>query len=137
MTPSFSEMNLRSFLQKIRLLPNGKNNKFMYYIKSTSRSLVPSYFLKSEAQCLLKDWNRWSDADYVRDRVDYYNKLTVSTQLPSDAEYVGNIHNTGNVYYRDSYEIVRYFDKSLKIATAFGDNTEVPKVPAICKSRPI
>lgn len=59
------------------------------------------------------------------------------TQLPLDAEHVDDIHNTGNVYDRDSYEIVRYFDKSLKIVTAFGDNTKVPKVPAICKSRPI
>lgn len=73
----------------------------------------------------------------MRDRVDYYNKLVTLSELPANTGCVGDIHNSGSVYYRDSYESVRYFDKRLKVATAFGDNTTVPQVPAICKSRPI
>lgn len=130
-------MNLRSFLQKIRVLPNGKNNKLVYYVKSTLRSLCPSSFLKREARSLLKNWSQQADADYVRNRVDYYNKLVTLSELPANTGCVGDIHNSGSVYYRDSYESVRYFDKRLKVATAFGDNTTVPQVPAICKRRPI
>lgn len=128
---------LRGFLQKFRVLPNGKNNKLMYYVRSTFRSFVPNFFLEKEFLSLLKDWEARPDAGYIRERVDYYNKLSSLSVLPPDTGCVGDIRNIGSVYYRDSYEVVRYFDKSLKIATAFGDNTSVPKFPAICKSRPI
>ena len=130
-------MHLRSFLQKIRVLPNGKNNKLMYYVRSTSRSFVPAFFLERESQLLLKGWESRPDANHIRDRVDYYNKLRAPRALLPNTSLVMDIHNSGNVYYRDSYEIVRYFNRSLRVATAFGDNTRVPEVPAICKSRPI
>lgn len=130
-------MRLRSLLQKIRVLPNGKNNKMAYYVKSSARSLVPFWFLKKEAQTLLGGWENREDADSIRERVDYYNKLKTQIELPLDTTRVKDIHNTGNVYFRDSYEIVQYFDRTLKLATAFGDNTLIPQVPAICKSRPI
>ena len=109
----------------------------MYYGRGALRSLVPFCFLKREVRFLLEDWESREDASYIRRRVDYYNKLVSPENLPVNTCRVGDIHNSGTVYYRDSYEIVRYFDKNLKVATAFGDNTCVPEVPAICKSRPI
>lgn len=109
----------------------------MYYARSTLRSFIPSVILDKEAQCLLHGWEGRQDVDYIRNRVNYYNKLNVITVLPSNTTQIRDIHNYWNVNYRDSYEIVRYFNKNLKVATAFGDNTLIPTTPAICKSRPI
>lgn len=134
-------MALRISLYKIKpsyiLRPRGKNLKFTYMVRCALRSLTPKFCLRKTYQNLLKDWESRPDAQEIRERADYYCKLTEGNTLPGDAKSVGDIPNGHGVYNRDTFEIVRYFAKDMKLCTAFGDNTKIPATPALCKSRPV
>lgn len=124
------------------LRPRGKNLKFTYYIRCWIRNWVPRTILQRKKNRLLKDWENRSDADIIRERVLYYNKLVSSYEFVANGSddnimVVADIVNAKNVYYRDTFEIVRYFAPNLPLTTAFGDNTSIPVLPSICKSRPI
>jgi hypothetical protein len=115
-----------------------KNNKFLYYAISFARQIFPRIIFKSRLKLKLsaiKDF----DADYIRKRVDYYNKLEKNVDL-SDAvstlRYF-KMKKKNKTYFFDSYEYTRYFDSFLKMDYKFGDVTFVPDEPAIVKSRPI
>lgn len=134
-------MAFRLNLYRIRpsyiLRPRGKNLKAVYFARCWLRNFVPRGVLMQRKAALLADWEKREDAGQIRDRVDYYNKLVGPVELPPDAGHVRDIPNGHGVYNRDSYEILRYFDGALALATQFGDNQTIPEVPAICKSRPI
>lgn len=133
-------MALRISLHKIRpsyiLKPRGKNLKFVYYARCALRNWVPQWWLKHHKTTLLNSLEDRTDKDYILDRVNYYNKLTKITPATSTKALV-DIPNKGSTYNRDTFEIARYFDPSLKIDTLFGDNVQIGTTPSIVKSRPI
>lgn len=113
-----------------------KNTKFTYYFVNILRSFVPYFFYKQRRKNLLKNIK---EPEYIKKRVDYYNKHDVVFQLPQDAVNLKTFtkKEKKKTYYFDLLEYVRYYDKHLKFSYLFGDITHVPTEPHLLKSRPI
>jgi len=114
-----------------------KNNKFLYYSLNYLQQLLPNFLFRSRLHKkleALKDFNQV----YIKQRVNYYNKLSNNRPLSSGTE-VGRLKLTDKfkVYFFDTYEYLRYFGAHLKVNFLFGDITHVPDEPSIVKSRPI
>lgn len=115
-----------------------KNNRILYYLRAIGREMLPDFFCRIQLKTKLKSKVKY-DADYLRERVDYYNKLeNCGDQLKflsplSEFKIPPKIR----VYYFDSYEYTRFFSKKLKAAFLSGDVTHIPDFPTILKSRPI
>lgn len=101
--------------------------------------IAPKAPLRSRLSGLLDEARNRPDWEYIRSRVDYYNKLDEARPLPPDAPLLGDftLKGNGSAYFFDSFEYARWFDPALRWAYVFGDVTHVPDVPAIVKSRPI
>lgn len=120
-------------------LRSGKNTKAFYYVRSIIRQLVPSFFYRFQrARVLRKCYNR-TDIDYMRKRVDYYNKLSHPCRLNDDTKTIGALSKGGasSSYFYDTKEFTRWFPQNRRIATDWGDVTYIPSQPSIVKSRPI
>ena len=116
-----------------------KNNKINYYVVNYIRQILPNVFFREQLQEKFFYINN-VDAEYVCQRVDYYNKLKNKQDI--DSEKFIDIKTfkhkvKRNVYYFDTYEYMRYFPDNLKFAPLFGDINYVPDIPSITKSRPI
>ncbi|HZK72177.1 MAG TPA: glycosyl transferase family 90 [Clostridia bacterium] len=115
-----------------------KNNKVLYYTISFVRQLFPKAFPQSELDkkiATIKDF----DIEYIRKRVNYYNKLEENVSLSDVVKSLINfkLRKRHKTYFFDSYEYTRYFHSGLKVDFKFGDVTFVPEEPAVVKSRPI
>jgi hypothetical protein len=115
-----------------------KNNKVLYYARNFARQLLPGKLHQRQLEKRLAELKD-HDADYLRRRVNYYNKLEEKKVL---SESVGSLYNfkmkkKNKTYFFDSYEFTRYFPADLKADFKFGDIIDVPYEPAIVKSRPI
>ena len=116
-----------------------KNNKFAYYGKNYLRQLIPSSFYQNKFKRKILKVNEF-DLDYIRFRVNYYNKLNTSAELKGDEiKRINELtpKNSQKAHYFDMYEYARYFDQNLKALFLFGDITHVPDMPGLTKSRPI
>jgi len=116
-----------------------KNNKLKYYIVNYIRQYLPGVIFRKLLSKKISYINH-VDAEYVCQRVDYYNKLTDKQDI--DSENFADIKTLKNktkrnVYYFDTYEYLRYFPENLKLAPLFGDIIHIPDTPSITKSRPI
>ena len=130
-------LNLYKIRPSYIFRPRGKNLKFVYFIRCGLRSLVPAACPEKTKRRLLDGLDARPDLEQILERVRYCNRLSAPYDAQAITTTVGDVVNGRNVYYRDTFEISRFFDKSLKLGTAFGDNTRVPGVPSVCKSRPI
>ena len=130
-------LNLYKIRPSYLFRPRGKNLKFVYYARCGLRSLAPARWLEKKKAELVGGLASRPDRDEILDRVNYCNRLAAPYGAEAIGTTVGDIVNGRNVYYRDTFEISRFFDKSLKLGTAFGDNTSVPSCPSVCKSRPV
>ena len=83
----------------------------------------------------LKDF----DIDYLRKRINYYNKLEEIIRLSADVKSLADfkMKKKNKTYFFDCYEYTRYFHPGLNIDFKFGDVTYVPAEPSIVKSRPL
>ncbi len=115
-----------------------RNNKQKYYLLNYLGLLIPDALYRNS---LKKKLNSLSDFDfeYIKSRVNYYNKLNKKSKLNRDIESLNNfkIKNFHRTYFFDTYEYTRFFEKKLKLKMIFGDVTHSPEVPSIVKSRPI
>jgi hypothetical protein len=130
-------LGFSSLRRKLRLRKH-KNNKLLYYLLNYVRQLIPRKFYQIRLNTKMKSLRDY-DAEYIFNRVNYYNKLdkchNYADHLPSLREFNRPKHL--KVYYFDSYEYIRYFNSDLKVDFLFGDITYVPDVPKIVKSRPV
>ena len=115
-----------------------KNNKLLYYSVSFIRLLFPKKYYQSRLNkkiSSLKDY----DIEYIKKRINYYNKLEEVTKLSDNAINLGRfmLKKKDKTYFFDCYEYTRYFSPELKVDYKFGDVTFVPPGPSIVKSRPI
>lgn len=121
-----------------------KNSKFIYYISSFCRYVLPKKIFQKRIKHLISQPYEF-DLDYISYRVNYYNKLSETTLPPENSillkDFIFRKKNGGpakrTVYFFDSYQYTRYFPDHLRLAYLFGDITTVPEVPSIVKSRPI
>lgn len=115
-----------------------KNNRILYYLRALVREILPDFFCRNQLKTKFKSQAKY-DANYLRKRIDYYNKLeNCGDQLKflrPLSEF--KIPEKIRVYYFDSYEYTRFFSKKLKAAFLPGDVTHIPDFPTILKSRPI
>lgn len=121
-----------------KLSTRHKNNKLLYYAFNFARQLIPGKIFRSglnQKMSSLKDF----DIDYIKDRVDYYNKLGTNSSLSGSLKRLAEFHpeKKNKTYFFDTYEYTRYFDPDFKLDYKFGDVTHVPDQPAIVKSRPV
>ncbi|HOX84037.1 MAG TPA: glycosyl transferase family 90 [Chryseolinea sp.] len=115
-----------------------KNNKLWYYLKGFCREIIPGSMSRSQLNGKLAQLSRF-DFEYIRHRVNYYNKLTQKQILSDSSNTLAHLTLPPKlkVYYFDNYEYTRYFDPALKANFLFGDITYIPEEPSIVKSRPI
>jgi hypothetical protein len=115
-----------------------KNSKFLYYLRASLRELVPAAFLRNRLPAILKGIKDF-DLDYIRDRVNYYNRISSATPLSDDSTVLGKLTlpNKDSTYYFDSAEYIRYFDPTFRAKFVFGDVTTEPDQPTILKYRPV
>lgn len=136
-----------------------ENNKLFYHLRGLYFYFYPKFLLDKDT--ILKDVESRVDYAYIKERVDYYNKLESSQKTLDSANYAGwatkNIESKmsekppyakttiknfklpikGFTYFFDSYEYLRYFKKELEFILKKGDINYNLELPCICKSRPI
>ncbi|MEG3693586.1 glycosyl transferase family 90 [Vibrio coralliirubri] len=110
--------------------------KFKYYLSNGLQVLVPNTLRRTLANSLIQATPLNS---YIRDRVDYYNKLDTPFKLPeSESTYVGEYKKIGGTtYYFDLHKVIKGFNPTLKFSYLNGDIRHVPEQPTFVKSRPI
>ncbi|MCH5714853.1 hypothetical protein [Niabella hibiscisoli] len=89
----------------------------------------------------MKDMSQF-DIDYLKDRVNYYNKLETIMSINKDAPTIETFKRLEkpdrfSTYHHDSLEYLIYYKPELKLNYVFGDITYVPGSPSIIKSRPV
>lgn len=121
-----------------QLFDRHKNNKFKYYFLNSLRLLLPSRIFRIRLKNRLSQLDSY-DKEYLRQRVDYYNKLADRQRVPEEAQTLKDFRrkNKLNTYFFDTYEYLRYFDPKLKLKFVFGDVNHTFTQPTIVKSRPI
>ena len=115
-----------------------RNNKQKYYLLNYLGLLIPDFIYRYSLRKKLNSLSDF-DFDYIKNRVNYYNKLNKEIKLNKDDESLNNfkIKNFHRTYFFDTYQYTRFFEKRLKLKMLFGDITHSPDVPSIVKSRPI
>ena len=124
-------MNIKRLLR-----PSGKNLRFTYILASVFRDLEPTFFLTKKIkrfQALEKTF----PGSLLLDRLNHYCRLDNFKSLSKETRLLSEIGMQEDNYARDFKEYARFFNKSLKVATYFGDRTNIPACPAFAKSRPI
>lgn len=98
--------------------------------------LVPKFFFQMRLRSKLVSVSRRKDYEYIRQRVDYYNKLSDEVKLPIAAARLSE-HKIGRqkVYFFDTYQYTRWFSDSFQWGFCPGDVTYIPEYPSIVKSR--
>ncbi len=136
-TPASIVLNM-IFESYKRLSFRHKNSKFLYYLTNYASLLVPSSYYQRRLEKEWRDCKNF-DADYLQQRVDYYNKLTGEPKPLQHAMTLSELklRKKKKVYFFDTRVITRYFNQQLKVRVCFGDVTYVPEEPSIVKSRPI
>lgn len=123
-----------------RIFNTGKNPKWKYFLKGYLRELLPDFISKRHASSILKDVELRGDFEYIKARVDYYNKLESFTccchTVPLFFFKRKNVDKV-STYYFDTKELTVCFPSDYRLEYKFGDITKVPEEPAILKSRPI
>lgn len=121
-----------------RLSVKHKNNKLLYYSKSIVRLLIPSGIFRAELNRKIRSLNTF-DLEYIKRRLNYYNKLETSTDLSDEIKRLKDfrVQKKNKTYFFDTFKYSRFFSPGLRMKYEFGDVTFVPAEPAIVKSRPI
>lgn len=116
-----------------------KNSKLSYYLSHVLRYLLPAAISRSQRPRILEQKKHY-DADYLAQRVNYYNKMDKPLLLvdtPSVTTIEKFKKTKGWTYFFDIHSIVRYFSASHQFSYLNGDITTVPDQPTFLKSRPI
>ncbi|TLS72925.1 lipopolysaccharide A protein [Aliarcobacter thereius] len=115
-------------------------HKFKYYLKSILYYVIPSKKKQDNLKNIIRIEEDELTKSIVFDRVNYYNKLEVQTNINS----LQNINNfksfkktMGNTYFYDFAPLLKYFSINYYFHFLPGDITYIPSEPAFVKSRPI
>lgn len=121
-----------------KIFLKNKNVKFFYYLSVFGRQLRPKLLLRKKASVLLNK-SLTEESEWVRFRINYYNKLSSQQSLSDQAIQIKDykMPEKIRVYYFDSKEYLDYFDQQLKFQILPGDIIDIPDKPALVKSRPI
>lgn len=127
-------------MNRLNRLIYNKPLKALYFVRNFVRYALPKRFFQRRLARMLAGVSERSDREYIRRRVDYYNKLSPAADVPAGLHPLGEHKFRKGVrtaYFFDTYEYTRWFGDGLLWHTVPGDVTKVPAVPAVVKSRPI
>lgn len=130
-------------------LRSGKPSKLWFFIKGYAKMLVPHSYTESCKRNILEKAKERDDYEYIKQRVEYYNKIEGAVKLPAETIHQNNYTHyifLDNVeefrpstfhkaYFFDIRDVVRYFPKKLRMGYVPGDVYFTPQFPAIVKSR--
>lgn len=122
------------------ILNSGKNSKMRYFVVEIFHYMLPGCLFRHRLGKLLECVEKRDDSDYIKKRVDYYNKMNATISLPCEADSIAQ-HKKRNwhaptVYLLDSHHYLTYFDQHLRFLIKPGDVRDVPQCPSLVKSRP-
>lgn len=114
-----------------------KNFKLKYYFCNYIALCIPKSFYRKKLARELQKVKKY-DAEYITQRVDYYNKLNTKFQLHGGNKLLDfKYRSYCKSYFFDTYRFTKYFPDNFKLSSEFGDVTKLPQEPSIVKSRPI
>ena len=99
-----------------------KNIKLFYYTKNAILQLIPRWFFRNRLGDMMRPKSE-DDIDYLKKRVDYYNRLNTESALPKEVKSLKELRRgkKNTTYFFDSYEVTRYFNPRLLVKFKFGD----------------
>src|SRR5690349_8982251 len=88
-----------------------KNNKFFYYLFNFPSPLIPCIFFTIKLKKKMLTLKLYK-LEYIKGKVNYYNKLSGTQTLSSKAITLSGLKNPkkNRVYYFDTHEFIRYFN---------------------------
>lgn len=116
---------------------SGKQPKITYYAAWLLRRLVPRSIRRRQMRRLLSTWHTRPDADYIRQRVEFYCRVPRHSMLSDKAEPIHRLDKTRGkkVYYIDIERWLAYFPDSYRIDFMPDDVYTNPVVPSVIKAR--
>lgn len=132
-----NKMNLDFIKNKMRI-DFSKNTKMLFYIKGLWILFAPKFIYNRDFLKTISSLSK-NDLEYIKKRVDYYNKFTGNFEFLDDRKTILEFikQEEKKTYFFDLLQYLKYFNYKNKISYVFGDVIEVPKIPSIVKSRPI
>lgn len=121
-------------------LSSGRNAKLPYYLGALGRRLVPAALCRARLPGLLASIDARPDAAEIHARAAYYCKLGPGEgRLPAGAIAVGAQRRprSGEVYYYDSHEFLRYFPADFRFHLLPGDGVGHVDAATLAKARPL
>lgn len=128
---------------------NKKNSHFIYFVKAVARTMVPRCLTQKLLHGRLLRYERMTEEEQimVKQRVDYYCKLSAPVAVPNNNIRLGDFTNgkrrdtpcgyIHSIHFYDTYEYSRYFPDDYRIAITSGDVSHILPEPGFCKSRPV
>ncbi len=119
---------------------SGKNPKLPYYLRNYAKVFLPKAIFQKRLTTKLDSLDKRKDVDYIRERVDYYNKMEHVEPLDASSPRFKDLkkgREVKSVYFLDAYDIISWFKEDYNWHFMPGDITFIPEVPSIVKSRPI
>lgn len=128
---------------------SGKPNNFLHLVRKFSGLLVPDSVYRVRLKSRLERAAQRPDYEYMKQRVDYYIRLTKPWTMSEKDEmhrerswlfYAGRIGDYRRkyfhtAYYLDQHDVTRWFPKELRWNFCPGDVYFTPEVPTVVKSR--
>lgn len=116
---------------------SGRVSPWKFYLKGGIRLLIPSFIKRWQLNWLLKDWDKRPDAEYIKDRVDFYCLPSLPFRLPDTAMRIEDVRlsNTHSRYYFDLHRVLDGFPQKSRIGFVQGDVLENPHYPSFIKGR--
>lgn len=119
---------------------SGKNPKLPYYIRNYTKVFLPKAIFQKRLSKKLASIDKRRDSDYIKERVDYYNKMDNVEPIGATSPKFKDLkkgREVKSVYFLDAYDIISWFKEDYQWNFLPGDITFIPKAPSIVKSRPI
>ncbi|MDA0766723.1 MAG: glycosyl transferase family 90 [Verrucomicrobia bacterium] len=122
----------------MKLRSNQRLHKPLFYARGfLEHHVIPDCLFRERLGKKLEALNPENQAR-ILDRVRYYNKFDSLAPIPESAVRLSQLKPTSKTaYYYDLRQVLRYFPRTLKVATRFGDVRDVSDFPRIVKTRPI
>ncbi len=130
-------------------LHSGKPNKLTSFLTGYLKLLIPRCWYRSRLSGKLQSIERRADADYIKQRADYYLKEQEPFLLPAEdsvqrdrswLHYIGKLggfkpKTFHTAYFLDQYELTRWFPTVFRWSFCPGDVYFTPDLPTVVKSR--
>ncbi|MCW3806400.1 glycosyl transferase family 90 [Plebeiibacterium marinum] len=131
---------MNCFRKVINQLWDRKNKKIklLYYANEYIKLIFSLPYSPYALPNKLKKLSKYN-IEYLKYRINYYNKVSDNTVLPDNVQKLGHFkyQSEFKTYFFDTYRYKRYFIPNQKFSYLFGDITKIPKYPTVVKSRPI